>query len=159
MSEGKKIEIEIPEGYELVQNRMKFEFVKKDERFLSWEEKDSNLSGYRVSSASDVYSVDNYDRNDTTMNIFATEAQAIGSRALAKLSQQLADFNGDWEPEWGEGTDAKYCIYSSFFGKKHIFAVGCFRDIPRFLALKTKEDAEKFLEVNIDGIELAKDFL
>jgi hypothetical protein len=77
MSEGKKIEIEIPEGYKLVQDGMKFEFVKKDERFLSWEEKDSKLTGYRVSSASDVYSVDNYDRNDTTMNIFATEAQAM----------------------------------------------------------------------------------
>jgi hypothetical protein len=57
------------------------------------------------------------------MNIFATEAQAIGSRALAKLSQQLADFNGEWEPKWGEGTGSKYCIHSRFCGKKHIFVV------------------------------------
>jgi hypothetical protein len=32
--------------------------------------------------------------------------------AMAMLSQQLADFNGEWEPKWGEGTGAKYCIYS-----------------------------------------------
>jgi hypothetical protein len=51
-------------------------------RFLSWEEKDSKLTGYRVSNASDVYSVDNYDRNDTAMNIFATEAQAIASISI-----------------------------------------------------------------------------
>jgi hypothetical protein len=31
MSEGKKIEIEVPVGYELVQDGMKFEFVKIDE--------------------------------------------------------------------------------------------------------------------------------
>jgi hypothetical protein len=94
------------------------------------------------------------------MNIFATEAQAIGSRALAKLSQQLADFNGEWEPKWGEGTGSKYCIHSRFCGKKHIFVVDCFRrDYPRFLSFKTREDAEKFLEVNIDEIELAKDFI
>ena len=159
MSEDKKIEIEVPKGYKLVQDGMKFEFVKKDERFLSWEEKDSKLTGYRVSSASDVYSVDNYDRSGTSRNIFETESQAIGSRALSKLSQQLADFNGEWGAKWGEGTDAKYCIYSRVCGKKHIFVVDCFRDYPRFLALKTREDAEKFLEVNIDEIELAKDFI
>jgi hypothetical protein len=67
-----KIEIEVPKGYKLVQDGMKFEFVKKDERFLSWEEKDSKLTGYRVSNASDVYSVDNYDRNGTTPVIFIT---------------------------------------------------------------------------------------
>jgi hypothetical protein len=159
MSEDKKIEIEVPKGYELVQDGMNIKFVKIDERFLSWEEKDNKLTGYRVSNASDVYSVDNYDRNDTAMNIFATEAQAIGSRALSKLSQQLADFNEGWVPDWGERTGAKYCICSRFCGKRHIFVVDCFRDYPRFLALKTREDAEKFLEVNIDGIELAKDFI
>jgi hypothetical protein len=36
---------------------MNIKFVKIDERFLSWEEKDNKLTGYRVSNASDVYSV------------------------------------------------------------------------------------------------------
>jgi hypothetical protein len=45
MSEDKKIEIEIevPVGYKLVQDGMNIKFVKIDERFLSWEEKDSKL--------------------------------------------------------------------------------------------------------------------
>jgi hypothetical protein len=52
----------------------------------------------------EVYAAYNYDRNCTTINTFATESQAEGSLALAMLSQQLADFNGEWEPQWGEGT-------------------------------------------------------
>jgi hypothetical protein len=61
------------------------------------------LTGYRVNSFSEVYAACNYDRNCTTINFFAKESQAEGSLALAKLSQQLADVNGDWEPDWGEG--------------------------------------------------------
>jgi hypothetical protein len=33
----KKIEIEVPEGYKLVQDGMNIKFVKKDERFLKWQ--------------------------------------------------------------------------------------------------------------------------
>jgi hypothetical protein len=35
MIEGKKIEIEIPKGYELVQDGNNIKFVKKGERFLN----------------------------------------------------------------------------------------------------------------------------
>jgi hypothetical protein len=159
MSGDKKIEIEVPVGYKLVQDGMNIKFVKIDERFLSWEEKDSKLTGYCINSFSEVYAVYDCPRRSSNRNIFAKESQARGSRVLAMLSQQLADFNGGWEPDWGEGTGAKYCICSRFCGKRHIFVVDCFRDYPRFLALKTREDAEKFLEVNIDEIELAKDFI
>jgi hypothetical protein len=155
----KKIEIEVPEGYKLVQDGMKFEFVKKDERFLKWGEKDSKLSGYCVDRVSEVYAIGDCPRFDLNRKTFATESQAKGMIAMAMLSQQLADVNGDWEPEWGEGTDAKYCIYSRFSGASLVFDAGCFRDIPRFLALKTKEDAEKFLDENIKEIKLAKDFI
>jgi hypothetical protein len=44
---------------------------------------------------------------------FPTISQAVGSLNLARLSQQLADFNGDWKPDWGNGR-AKYCISSEF---------------------------------------------
>jgi hypothetical protein len=52
VSEGKKIEIEVPVGYELVQDGMNIKFVKSDKRFLKWEEKDNNLSGYCVDRVS-----------------------------------------------------------------------------------------------------------
>jgi hypothetical protein len=159
MSEGKKIEIEVPVGYELVQDGMNIKFVKKDERFLSWEEKDSKLTGYCVNSFSGVYAPYNYDRNCTTINTFATESQAKGSIALAMLSQQLADFNGEWEPQWGEGTVDKWCINSEFEDGHFVFVVSGGWCYHRFLAFKTKEDAEKFLSTNIDEIKLAKDFI
>ena len=155
----KKIEIEVPEGYKLVQDGMNIKFVKKDERFLSWEEKDSKLTGYCVNSFSGVYAPYNYDRNCTTINTFATESQAKGSLALAMLSQQLADVNQGWEPDWGLGADAKYCIYSEFVGGSYVFDVGTYWSLPFFLAFKTREDAKMFLKTNIKEIKLAKDFI
>ena len=155
----KKIEIEVPVGYELVQDGMKFEFVKKDERFLKWGEKDSKLSGYCVDRVSEVYAIGDRPRFDLNRKTFATESQAEGMIAMAMLSQQLADFNGEWKPKWGEGTGAKYCIHSRVCGISHAFHVGCYWDIPRLFAFETRKDAEKFLEVNIDEIELAKDFI
>ena len=155
----KKIEIEVPKGYKLVQDGMKFEFVKMDEHFLKWGEKDSKLTGYCINSFSEVYAAYNYDRNCTTINTFATESQAEGSLALAKLSQQLADFNGEWESQWGEGTADKWCIHNEFEDGHFVFVVSggwCYRHL---LTFKTKEDAQKFLSTNIKEIKLAKDFI
>jgi hypothetical protein len=53
------IEIEVPVGYKLVQDGMNIKFVKIDERFLSWEEKDSGLNGYYIDVASGVYTAGN----------------------------------------------------------------------------------------------------
>jgi hypothetical protein len=50
--------------------------------------------------------------SDLNRKTFATESQAEGMIAMAMLSQQLADFNGEWEPKWEQGTGAKYCIHS-----------------------------------------------
>jgi hypothetical protein len=58
----KKIEIEVPEDYELVQDGMNIKFVKSDKRFLSWEEKDSGLNGYYIDVASGVYTAGNCPR-------------------------------------------------------------------------------------------------
>jgi hypothetical protein len=56
---------------------------------------------------------DSHPRDRSNRNIFAKESQTEGMIAMAMLSQQLADVNGDWEPDWGE-KDIKYCIYSEF---------------------------------------------
>ena len=156
----KKIEIEVPVGYDFVRNGMEIEFVKREGALgsLNWQEKDSNVRGYCVSRISDVYNVENSLRNDLSRNIFAKESQAKGMIAMAMLSQQLADVNGDWEPGWGE-KEIKYCISREFSGDSLDFRVIRYWRIYHFLSFKTKEDAEKFLEVNIDEIELAKDFI
>ena len=144
MSEDKKIEIEVPVGYKLVQDGMNIKFAKIDERFLSWEEKDSKLTGCCINSFSEVYAAYNYDRNCTTINTFATESQAEGSLALAMLSQQLADFNQGWEPDWGLGADAKYCIYSEFVGGSCVFDVRTYWSLPFFWLSKLEKTLKCF---------------
>jgi hypothetical protein len=39
-------------------------------------------------------------RDNTSRNIFATKKQAEASLALAMLTQQVKDANGDWKPNW-----------------------------------------------------------
>jgi hypothetical protein len=158
MSEDKKIEIEVPEGYELVQDGMNIKFVKKDEPITGWWDKDTTVSGHYVDGVSDVCVADSHPRNRGNRNIFATESQAKGSIAMAMLSQQLADVNGDWEPEWEEEY-YNWCIRSEFNGSELVFVVTCYWRIHNFLAFKTKKDAEKFLDENIKEIKLAKDFI
>jgi hypothetical protein len=79
--------------------------------------------------------------------------------AMAMLSQQLADFNEGWAPDWEEYKQVKWCIHCILNGDSIVFSVDSYQYKPRFLSFRTKEDAEKFLEVNIDEIELAKDFI
>jgi hypothetical protein len=63
--------------------------VKRDKHSLKWGEKDSELKGYSIGEFSKISSVDDCPRQSSNRNIFATESQARGSRALAVLSQQL----------------------------------------------------------------------
>jgi hypothetical protein len=42
--------------------------------------------------------------------------------AMAMLSQQLADFNGGWEPDWEE-KDYNWCIRSELNGSELVFIV------------------------------------
>jgi hypothetical protein len=44
----KKIEIEVPKGYKLVQDGMNIKFVKIDEPLTGWWEKDTTVSGHYV---------------------------------------------------------------------------------------------------------------
>ena len=158
MSEGKKIEIEVPEDYELVQDGMNIKFVKSDKRFLKWGEKDNNLSGYCIDRVSEVYAIGDCPRFDLNRKTFAKESQAEGMIAMAVLSQQLADVNQGWEPDWKKD-GCKWCIHSELVDGHFIFVVAGFWHLRHFLTFKTKEDAEKFLAANIKEINFAKDFL
>jgi hypothetical protein len=62
----------------------------------------SHHSGYQPSWSKD-------DRH-----IFLKESQAIGSISLAVLTQQLADFNEGWYPEWWDDDKTKFCIVNDF---------------------------------------------
>ena len=147
----KKIEIKVPDGYDFVQDGLDIKFVKQNG---SWDSKDK-ISGYYVNKDSKVVGCVPFPRAEKHSNIFHKKSQAVGSLALARLTQQLADVNGDWEPDWTDGNESKYCIYRS----SDKYKVFCSDVEPEFLAFKTEEDAEEFLKANIKEIKLAKDFI
>jgi hypothetical protein len=80
---------------------------------------------------------------------FATENQAKSSLAMAKLSQLMAVYNNGWQADWNDEDESKFCI---------VFYDGAIRvdslcSTKRFLAFKTKEIAEEFLENFREDIE------
>jgi hypothetical protein len=83
VSEGKKIEIEVPVGYDFVRNGMEIEFVKREGALgsLNWQEKDSNIRGYCVSRISDVYNVENSLRNSIS-SMFTSKNFSASSLVL-----------------------------------------------------------------------------
>ena len=125
-----------------------------------WGETKIGIKGYFVGLFSGIQQYDTaLRRSKDDRHIFFKESQAIGSISLAVLTQQLADFNEGWVPEWWDDDKTKFCIVNDFRGGCGEFKVVQGTTLYRFLAFKTKEDAEEFLEVNGDEIYLAKDFI
>jgi hypothetical protein len=163
--EDEKIEISVPSGYKLIQDGLEIKFVKKpDSRLLKWEDKETALSGCFIGANSTYNHTSGLDgssnRNTSNRNTFKTVSQAVGSINLAVLTQQLADFNEGWEPEWFNSDEAKYCISREFNGDgSYSFNINLHYKLFRFLAFKTRREAEVFLKINIDEIETSKDFI
>jgi hypothetical protein len=154
---GEKIEVTVPDGYRLKQDGIYIEFVIKSRD--KWGIKDK-ISGYYINKNSKIVDTVYSQRAEKHGNIFHTESQAKGMISVAKLSQQLADFNGDWKPDWGNKNETKYCIYHRCRNNSlDEFTVSDTDTLYRFLAFKTELDAKEFLDTNIKEIRLAKDFI
>ena len=78
---------------------------------------------------------------------FKTEKQAKSALAYAQLTQLMAlpEYNGDWVPDWSDD-DTKFVI------RRHvrIIALDHYTKIHHFLAFKSKEIRDKFIENNYD---------
>jgi hypothetical protein len=157
-----KIEITVPDGYELVQDGLDIKFVERtkkvDRRSARWCDKDSDLNGYYVDNEFKIVAHVHGVRRDGNRNIFARAEQAEASIALAMLSQQVADCNGDWTPDWKENT-TKWCIRRECHDGRDIFTVDFEYHHSHFLAFETEAIAEDFIKVNIDELRMAKDFV
>jgi viroplasmin and RNaseH domain-containing protein len=126
----------------------------------TWGETKIGIKGYFVGLFSRIQQYDTArQRSKDDRHIFFKESQAIGSISLSVLTQQLADFNEGWVPEWWDDDKTKFCIVNDFRGGCGEFKVVQGTTLYRFLAFKTKEDAEEFLEVNRAEIYLARDFI
>ena len=123
--------------------------VKSKDFYIDWKDK-ARISGYIADEKGVALKCDDYPLCDSNEGIFATEEQAKGRYALARLSQQMQMLNGDWEPDWFNDCE-KFIIYS-YLGE---FLVGEVGKAKSFLAFKTSSDAKLFLKKEIDAIIIA----
>ena len=154
MSE-KTISVDVPEGFEFVREGNVCFFRRLSKDFSVWKSKYSPVMGYFVSIASEVCEtiepLVGTGRGLDDRNVFCTSEQAVGSRALAMLSQQLADVNQDWVPKWSSD-EVKYCIVRNCIDRNFVLEIEESKNRCHFLAFKTREDAEKFLKENPDEL-------
>ncbi len=153
----KTFNIEIPEGYEIDQEKSTFEKIVfkeinkelKKELPKSWEEL-IRIEGYYVGTSGYVCDYQGA-TSGSNKNLFATQEQAEAAIAMAQLSQLREVYRQGWKPDWLNLKD-KYCIlYSS--GKP---VVSSFLTMEYLLAFQSKEIAKEFLENFRDLIEKAR---
>ncbi len=150
-------DLEIKKGWAIDRANSTSECIRfKREKLLGWS-KGELLDGYRLNEGCCPLFVKKHGRDNTSRNIFATKKQAEASLALAMLTQQVKNANGDWEPNWMQnfsGTgDYQWVIEFTYYcpeGKAIQEIVG-----PRLLEFQTKKIAEEFLECNRDLIKEA----
>jgi uncharacterized protein with von Willebrand factor type A (vWA) domain len=144
----KTFKIEIPEGYEIDQEKSTFEKIVfkeinkelKKELPKSWEEL-IRIEGYYVGTSGYVCDYQGA-TSGSNKNLFATQEQAEAAIALAQLSQLREVYRQGWTPDWKNDHQVKHCIYLS----NSVCEVAQFYDFDRFLSFQSKEVANEFLE-------------
>ena len=154
--ENKELNIIAPEGYEIDKENSTFEKIvfKKISNNLpkTWEEL-KIISGYYISSSSEITPSSLIDISNSAKNTFPTIELAEAALALAQLLQLRDRYNGDNEGFiCGKGN---YCIsvYNYNIDKSW------HTQIQRVLAFRTKELGEEFYNNFKDLIEIAKPLL
>ena len=153
----KSVQIEVPQGYEIDQDRstftnIVFRPIKEKELPKTWEELE-RVEGWYVNGGSDLRSTESA-ANSINKNTFVTKEQAEAAVALAQLSQLREIYRKGWEPNWKEDS-FKYVI-EKYSGK----VVGAsYYQLSLFLAFQSREVRDKFLHNFKDLIETASPLL
>jgi hypothetical protein len=149
----KTFNIEIPEGYEIDQEKSTFEKIvfKQIKKGLpkTWEEL-IRVKGYYVTSGS-YPSNCNGVTEKTNKNVFATAEQAEAAIAMAQLSQLRDAYRQGWKPDWCT-KDNKHCIVET----ESRLEVQYRYQYPKFLSFQSIEVAEEFLSNFCDLIRKAR---
>jgi len=147
----KTINIEIPEGHEidqeksnLAEGKIVFKKIKKElkkELPKTWEEL-NKIDGWYTNMNSRLTSTFEAYTEDRNKNNFVTEKQAEASLALAQLSQLREVYRQGWVPDWRDDNTGKWCILS----KKRDYVINTSCTISYFLSFQSKEIALEFLK-------------
>lgn len=158
--ETKELKIEVPEGYEIDEEKSTFEnivFKKKGIEKKKWRDnKDATLRGYYIDTAANIIqTLTFYNNEKLNYNIFATEKQAKSALAMARISQIMVNderFGGPiTDDEWNDIIIDKYCIKRSKNGIIKVSYISAYS----FIAFHTQEQCNLFLKENKD---LVKDY-
>ena len=154
------IEVGCPDGYEVDMEKSKFGletiiYFKPIKKQLpkSWEEL-KEIKGHWIDGDCEIYENDVIKCTDDTKNLFATEAQAKASIALAQLSQLREVYRDGWVPDWNNCL-MKYCIvkYQGHFLCENYYKTA------HFLAFQSPEIRDEFFKNFKDLIEEASPLL
>lgn len=153
----KTLKINVPEGYEVDQEKSTFEEIvfKVVEKKLpkSWEEL-KTIEGYFVTPDALVGKATILNTHDDHKNIFFTAVQAKASIALAQLSQLREVYRDGWKPDWSDES-YKACIVK--VGNN--FVLDKLSATRQFLAFQSAEIRDEFFENFRDLIEEASPLL
>lgn len=158
-----KVEVEIPEGYDLVINGTDCKLVPKLILPKTWEEFCETYPIQKgecfLTAYSNCYEVKSeHTRNkDTDKVCIPCIETAEVFIAMIQLIQLRNCYNGDWKPDWTKCTD-KYAICTCFNDTrgKVIIDTGLTYHQPHVLAFKSKELCDQFFKNFRDLIEIAK---
>lgn len=163
----KELKIIPPEGYEVDMEHSTFECIKfkriKPQLPKTWEEfcEQNAIKPGECSVGSGVYS--NITKNTwechrnqyTKTNVLPSLEYAKAILALCQLIQLRDCYNDGWEPDWKNGNEYKYTIYSKY-GE---IATGLNDVVSYVLSFKTRELRDTFFENFKDLLEIVKPLL
>jgi len=154
----KTLNIEIPEGYEIDQEKSTFEKIvfKEIKKALpkTWEDL-KELSGCYVMLNSGIAITRGAKIASENRHIFKTEEQAKAAIALAQLSQLRDDYRQGWIPDYTNHLQVKYSIWF----EKNEQKISGFWFRGEFLSFPSREIAEEFLNNFLDLINQARPLL
>lgn len=144
----KELKIDIPEGYEIDKENSTFERIRFKEKqkirnYYDLGLTKKNLSGYIISSFSEIVYVRNIAAINQNRNTFLTREEAISARAAAMISQLMPYYGGSiTENEWNNKDMIKYAIIRKYSG------IECENTYAYYniLAFRTEEYRDAFLE-------------
>ena len=154
----KSVQIEVPQGYEIDQDKstftnIVFRPIKEKELPKTLGELET-VKGWYVNTASDAIRSTESAANFINRNIFVTKEQAEAAVALAQLSQLRQIYRQGWKPDWKDNS-LKYVINKC----KGEVTGDVYHYMNHFLAFQSGEVRDKFLHNFKDLIETASPLL
>ena len=149
-----EIKITVPDGYEIDKENSTFECIRFKKKTERWIDKTKSITGFYINADSSITQAF-CANDDKARNVFATRKQAESARAMAQISQIMANderFGGPVTMDEVATREPKPTIvgYQNEVRKDTTYGYNI------FLAFHTEEQRDLFLEENED---LVKDYL